>query len=330
MNLPTPEQRIYPLPEIFPDEQGRGWKIRQTRKSIGIDYDERTIRVPLDGRPVSQCLKLQQIARIKWDDQAVNASGLDTHLLFRAVEDHRLSCLLHRAGIDIGPGFLYEQTIQALQDLQSEACSLALLLMSDYTEQALTQSFLDQKRNDKVVRLFLQIRERIAEDPTKANSVAIVRWLRTLVEDVLLPRRLKLTRKGCPTGSCQFWDAAELDFDDYFEEAWDELDEDLKLQELPSAVRQQLPRGCVPESMRPMLDYYLQQPNTFIPWARRVWRSRRVRLTSWGGSTRSGRPPRKECCRAIHTVTPWTSGFSPAAASCPAARWSLTAAAAWA
>jgi len=267
MNPIDTQERIYPVPEIFPEELGRGWKIRHTKKWIGIDHDERTIHVPLDGQPVSHCLKLQQIARIKWDDATVNAKGLDSHLLFRAVEDHRLSCLLTRAGIDIGAGFLYEQTLGLLQSLPDDAFALTLLLMSDYTGNAPTLAFLTRNQDDRIVRLFLEIRRRIAENPTKANTVAIVRWLRTLVRDVPLPTRLKIQgkRKGCPTGSCQLWDGTPMDFDDYFELAWDELDEDMKLQELPSAVRAQLPRD-VPESMIPMRTSYEQLPDTFVPW----------------------------------------------------------------
>src|SRR5262252_10300020 len=129
------DARIYPIPEIL--EDGRGWRIRQDKARIGVDYDEKMIYVPLDDHPVSHNLKLQQIGRIKWDDRTIPTEDM---LLFKAVDDHRLSYLLTEAGLDIQEGFLHEQAIGLLLSY-GRSGSLAMMLMTDYTAKALSADF---------------------------------------------------------------------------------------------------------------------------------------------------------------------------------------------
>ena len=262
-------RRIYPLPEIFEGEDGRGWRIRHHAKGAGVDYAARTITAPLDDGAISRCLKLQQIARIKWDDRTI-ADPADS-LLFKAVNDHRLSYLLDAAGIDIDAGFLTEATV--LELMGGPAGVLALLLMTDYTGMA-PGGVAVQPAIAKEAALFAAVRERVRADPSKRNVLAICKWLRSQIRDrppppCAMPRGFRPVggAGGRPHGEHEYGD-----LDDYFEEGWEACGEDQKLQNLPAEVREQLPDE-MPEGIGERMKHweahrkaYPGRRTSFVPW----------------------------------------------------------------
>jgi len=267
------DARIYPIPEIL--EDGRGWRIRQDKARIGVDYDEKMIYVPLDDHPVSHNLKLQQIGRIKWDDRTIPTEDM---LLFKAVDDHRLSYLLTEAGLDIQEGFLHEQAIGLLLSY-GRSGSLAMMLMTDYTAKALSADFVLANAKDALVSLFIEARKRIREEPTKANVAKVVRWLRQYVDDV--PQPSGTTANGGSKRHGKRFDhtgtggmKSELSLEDFYEWAWDECEEDLKIHDIPSEVRDELPEE-LPPALKAMIESHLQNMRglspehsvTFQPWA---------------------------------------------------------------
>ncbi len=253
--------RIFPIPEIFPEEEGRRWLIRHDAKKVGVDYKSRVILVPLDGEPTSHCIKLQQIASIKWDDRSLRlAEEMLNSLLFKAVNDHRLSFLLNQADIDIRAGFFNDENFKEFQQLGGEAGALSIMLMADYTQYAPNSEFLHENRGDKLVKLFMETRKRVAENPTKKNVVEIVTWLRTQLRDVQQPGWMKgnTPGKAKPGGEGgEYCKSDHLDFDDAYEWAWEDLEDDMKLQELPHDVREQLPKE-MPQTLEQMRKQYEQ------------------------------------------------------------------------
>jgi hypothetical protein len=266
------DARVYPIPEIL--EDGRGWRIRQDKNRVGVDYDEKMIFVPLDDHPISHNVKLQQIARIKWDDRAIPNEDM---LLFKAVDDHRLSYLLNGAGLDLEAGFLTEQHAGLLLSY-GRSGTLAMLLMTDYTGKALSPDFLFENAREPMISLFIEARKRIRDDPTKANVVKVVQWLRQYVDDA--PQPAWMSMKGCMkadgkafkhTGSGGI--KCQMSLEDFFEWAWDECEEDLKIHDIPSEVRDELPDE-LPAAVKAMMETYLQNHRgtspehtvNFQPW----------------------------------------------------------------
>ncbi len=258
---------IYPLPEVVPGEQGRGWRIRGDRRGRGIDFAQKVIRAPLDDSEVAHCVRMQQVGRIRWDDPEVRLTeDLEKSLLYQAVEHNRISCLLRRAGVDISAGFFNEEQLEMIRNLSGDAGRLAGMLLTDYTDEGPSPRLLSDFPRRRSVQLFTEVRRRVQEDPTKANAVRILGWLRTVVRDT----QLTLNRNGKGIfcfleGGAEDIAACDGDFEDYFEMAWEELEEDDRLQEIPAAVRDQLPRelsGKLAESSKKLWD----QACNFVPW----------------------------------------------------------------
>jgi hypothetical protein len=264
-------ERVYPVPEVFPEEAGRGWVIRDSRKYLAdVDPDRKVIFAPLGNDAVSHCVRMQQIARIRWDDRTVNTEGLKRSLLFRALEDNRLSLLLRQSGVDVGAGFLRADTLDNFrQSASSPAENLALLLLTDYTDCAGEVRQGVYGRDSETFELFQTIRREIQDDPSKATSLRLVRWLRGFLVDEVMPERVVM--EGC-RGACLNLEDAEQctgDFDDFFDMAWESLGEDDQLQQIPSAVREQLPSE-MPAGLKPHVEH-AQQANTPLglqPWGR--------------------------------------------------------------
>ncbi len=236
---------IYPLPEALPEDQGVGWRIRDGIKGRGTDFAQKVIRVPLDDSATSHVARMQEIGRIRWHDPEVKVSkDLESSLLFKAVEDARINHLLREAGIDTSPGVFNEKQLPLLDALRGPGGRLAAMLLTDGTDHGPSEEYLTKNKRLVAVQAFQEVRRRLRESPLRATSVGIVRWLRTRMADI----RLQAARRdegglfclpllgipgepGC-TGS----------FEEFFSLAWDELGDDLRLSEIPSAVRQQLPR----------------------------------------------------------------------------------------
>lgn len=268
-------QRVYPIPEIFPEEMGRDWKIYHEASDPRVDMEKKIIHAPLSNDPISHCLKMQQIGRVKWHEDKPIGDLADS-MLFRAVEDARISCLLNRAGIDLSAGYVPPDVavkLGAFIALAGETALLSLLLMSDYTDfgQNLVNAYADNK---KVTKAFHEAHQRLEEDPSMGNSINVAKWLRGIFRDMSSEdfdkgtgkeknRRMK-GAKGKGKGPIHWLGWAFPDMEDFFEEAWDELEEDQMLQEIPSAVREQLPKDMPPE-LRAMLDGTVGRVN-LVPW----------------------------------------------------------------
>jgi hypothetical protein len=256
---------IYPLPEVLPGERGNGWRIRDGRRGRGVDFKERVIRVPLDGSDTSHCARMQEIGRIKWDDPAVRMTkDLETSLLFQAVEGHRVNFLLRRSGIDISAGPFNADQLEILHSLRGPAGTLASMLLTDYTDHAPRPE--DLLGRSQGVRLFSEVKRRIQESPTKPTALSVLGWLRGLVRDVeMVPSPnarplFCLLAGGCPGVPMQ-----DGTFDDFFDMGWDELEEDIRLHEVPAAVRAQLPTeltGRLADAAKGQMG----KKATFVPW----------------------------------------------------------------
>ena len=181
--------RVFPIPEIFQEEQGQNWKIRHKPKA-GVNYETRTIYAPLDNDPVSHNLKLREIARIKWDDTSVSFDELDNSIansLQISLENHRLNYLLNRAGINTHSGFLNEKEFEGVFESLSNPLSfhpvlfLSALLETDHTALQMDEKCLEEHKNDDQVSLFIEVRKRILENPTKLNVKNIFNWLRSIL-----------------------------------------------------------------------------------------------------------------------------------------------------
>jgi hypothetical protein len=255
---------IYPLPEALPAERGVGWKIRDGRRGRGVDFNNKVIRVPLDDSAVAHCARLQEVGRILWDDGSPVSADLETSLLFRAVDSHRINYRLHQAGVDLSAGPFTEEQLTLLSGLEGPVGELAYLLMTDYSVHGFTEEDLQNGGAD--VRTFLEVRRRIRECPTKANAVRVVGWLRSFLADMVLApaengRSLFCLFQGDGPGM----QGCQGSFDDFFSMGWEELEEDDRLNEVPPGVRAQLPRelrGPLAEAAGQFRDV----PCHLVPW----------------------------------------------------------------
>jgi hypothetical protein len=103
---------VYPLPEAL--DNGEGWTVKSNHKNrADVDFNGKTVYVPFQDDETSHNIRMQQLARIQWDDSSVPSSP--DSLLFRALEDSRLSLLMRDAGLDVSRGFIDLHAIKALQ-----------------------------------------------------------------------------------------------------------------------------------------------------------------------------------------------------------------------
>ncbi|MBY0228046.1 MAG: hypothetical protein K2W96_02075 [Gemmataceae bacterium] len=237
------QRMIYPLPEALPGEQGTGWRIRDGIRGRGTDFAEKVIRVPLDDSATSHVARMQEIGRIKWHDPAVAVpQELDESLLFKAVEDHRVNLLLSRSGVDIAPGPFNEKQVVLLGALRGAAGRLAALLLTDGTVHGPDEDYLRRNRRSVAVDAFAEVKRRIAEEPTRARSVEVAGWLRGLMADIRLAPSGRREALFCLPLPGMAGDSCDGTFEEFFSLGWDEMGEDLRLSEIPAAVRRQLPR----------------------------------------------------------------------------------------
>ena len=261
--------RVYPIPEIFPEEKGRGWKIKHNN-TVGVDFSDRTIYAPLNNDAVSHCLQMQQIGCIKWGHNG-EVGDLKNSLLYRSIESSRISHLLNKAGIDLSAGFLSkEDSDMAVLQVAAgaeEAMVLGALLLFDYTDLGRTISSLGIP--GRISSIYQEVHRRIETDPTAENAINIAKWVKTQVTDINTEELSKDKKhaafrgqpgKGKPDGKNE-----GADFDDYYEDAWDQLDEDNKLQDIPAAIREMLPKD-LPEAMKMALAQQLASQCSLVPW----------------------------------------------------------------
>jgi len=250
--------RIYPLPEVISE----GWEVT-SRGRPGISVGERKIIVPLGVGGVSHCLRMQQVARVKWDDGAVE--DVADSVLFRALEDNRLSLLMDRVGIDITDGFLTGEVIQELLSMQNmQTAQLSLSLLTAGTGSAFVSE------DSEVSGAFREVQEELGKNPTKGVVRDLYERLKVRFTDMNFSqvpswgasKRLKLMR-----GSSG--EQISGTFDEFFQEAWDDLEEDEELSDLPFEVRDELPDGkSIPSSLDKLLGGGRGPENlhNFVPW----------------------------------------------------------------
>jgi hypothetical protein len=199
------------------------------------------MRVPLDESATAHVARIQEVGRIKWHDDSVRVPrDMEHSLFFKAVEDHRINWLLRQAGLDISPGPFNEKQLEILHGLATPAGRLATMLLTDYTDHGPTP---DLPLRSAAARLFAEVRRRIQANPTRSVALACVRWLRTQLADVrLTPGNRRQALFCLPFLGMPGDPGAQGTFEEFFAMGWDELGDDLRLSELPAAVRRQLPR----------------------------------------------------------------------------------------
>lgn len=265
------ESRIFPLPEIVKGPDGKNWKIVHAEHNIGVDWHNRTLRVPLDDNDVAHCVRMQEVGRLKWDDLSVD--GMDS-LLFRAVEDHRINYLLSDAGVDISAGMMTPEKEMSIT--RDNTGLLSRMLMTDYTDEAPTDESLKEVDELEVVELFQEVKKCIQRNPTKLESVRLTEWLLARLVEMSAAFDMSMGGEGegsgvpmpmgTASGASRGRVASGPSFADVFQDTWDALPEDDKAVDLPPGARDELPTGDHPD-----LEQYAQMlegahRSNLVPW----------------------------------------------------------------
>jgi hypothetical protein len=238
-------ERVFPLPEVF----GPEWRVKSAKEGspTRVDRAGRTIFAPLAKDPASACVRLEQLARVKWDESDDPMSHRDL-LLYRSLQTHRASHLLDKSGLDISAGFVTEEVIASFGMLSSEVERLSLLLIADRTD--VMSRIQNLPIDDRIAYAFLESKKMIEAEPTQGKVLSVFEWLKTFIHQSEMKacdskfRQKGRTKPGQGNGGA--------DYDEYFEDAWDEIGEDEELQNIPQEVRNQLPDDDAAETAHKM------------------------------------------------------------------------------